>query len=63
MFQNILSIIIVGSLAMNMIYFGIFLIITVFVIFIIPLLLLFLGANTIVKITKILSLKHNSKKK
>lgn len=63
MFQNTLSIIIVGSLAMNMIYFGIFLIITVFVIFIIPLLLLFLGANTIVKITKILSLKHNSKKK
>ena len=63
MFQNTLSIIIVGSLAMNMIYFGIFLIIAVFVIFIIPLLLLFLGANTIVKITKILSLKHNSKKK
>lgn len=63
MFQNTLSIIIVGSLAMNMIYFGIFLIIAVFVIFIIPLLLLCLGANIIVKIIKFLSLKRNSNKK
>lgn len=63
MFQNTLSIIIVGSLAKDMTYFGIFLIIAVFVFFIIPLLLLFFGANIIVKIIKILSLKHNSKKK
>ena len=70
MFQNALSIIIVGSLARDMTYFWIFLIIAVFVIFIIPLLLLFFGANIIffganiiVKIIKILSLKRNSKKK